>query len=1252
MPVKSALRFPNHRAKAVTFARALPAYVIDVRWAGSSKQTGADWPSVLRNCINCIFENKISDARKTFPAVLRALQSKQARLALCNELSHHVSGTKAMLEHQQFDLVVRLMNCALQDDSSMDEHGIIQFAYTCIQEHVVWQNQQFWEAAFYQDVQKDIKALYAARAESLTPRLNNELLSPTSPRDNKDFMWHRRSLLCRTQEATALEIAAEQMRIWNSIDPEKQKELITCEENTMYSQAIHYANRMVYLLIPLDNGHKASKQDLFDDERASNSIANSVAESDSVDAESGFEDQDPGETGSTVIKMVSRFIDKVCNEGGVTRDHIRNLHQMIPGVVHMHIETLEAVHRESKRLPPIQKPKILTPNMLAGEESIMDGLRVYMLPDGREEGTAGLLGGPPLLPAEGAIFLTNYRIIFKGIPCDSFGRMSLPMTDDYNHDDDLSIDDFETGPPSITPAPADAKTLERLQERSYVRDWQRLGMCSSNTSPTSKPTPDQFRLTTVNSIYMMCRSYPALLVVPATVSDESIRRFCRCYRQGRIPGITWRHPRTKALLLRGAGHHGKSVMGMLKSHPTPATSTETTSSTEQEKYLSALVSATPIFSHRPGSAWGMSDSSLSIDSLLLAAEDPLTCATLTPEVARRSNPFNKAIGTLGVFPRSSGGKGPKNFGRWGSLKDRRHSSQASLIGGQQNRSNIRHSSDMESTVDGVHTLQRAALYILGEKAQMKGIKVESAPTTDFIPVEYYDVRHTKAAFKKLMRACIPSSQNTDPEHSFHKPQSHLPCLEVWNYYLDEDLHYGPNYDLEIIQMDSQQEEEAEAADGINKSRKIVSLGYDNVNKAVPDAFSHLLEEIHKLESDLGHLPQKWKVLWDKLELPITDSLTRHASFSTALVRSHGRLVHKRSTLEILMRGKMVGAAETSLVYSHPHRFERYNYTTPTYCDLCTNLLWGPVKTGMRCMDCGYSCHEKCMENVPKNCTKYKAVADSTTSQTMQGNAGDNGSVSSGDYAKFSGSSGAINETSDSGNTAPAEIVVPTVNALASSLSRQVALLSTALVDVHDSQGHPHTLRVLIDNGSEASFITVKAARNLNLKRQHDKIQIQGIGANSSIFSSGSIHCKISPHGSCQPAIHLEAHIIPHVASVIPSQSLQFYSWDHINNLKLADPNFYISRHVDLLLGADVYAQLIRPGLVLAPSPRCPSAFNTIFGWVLSGSVQPEQTNERVINSFHVKIMEDCPENDLESTMRQFWQVEEVPMISTSPDDEL
>ena len=57
-----------------------------------------------------------------------------------------------IVEHQQFDMIVRLMNAALQDDSDMDEYGIaatllplstvfgrrltkgvIQFVYTLIQ---------------------------------------------------------------------------------------------------------------------------------------------------------------------------------------------------------------------------------------------------------------------------------------------------------------------------------------------------------------------------------------------------------------------------------------------------------------------------------------------------------------------------------------------------------------------------------------------------------------------------------------------------------------------------------------------------------------------------------------------------------------------------------------------------------------------------------------------------------------------------------------------------------------------------------------------------------------------------------------------------------------------------------------------------------------------------------------------------------------------------------------------------------------
>jgi len=45
--------------------------------------------------------------------------------------------------------------------------------------------------------------------------------------------------------------------------------------------------------------------------------------------------------------------------------------------------------------------------------------------------------------------------------------------------------------------------------------------------------------------------------------------------------------------------------------------------------------------------------------------------------------------------------------------------------------------------------------------------------------------------------------------------------------LNEELAHGPSYDLEIIQMDMQQEEEAEAADGISikNQRKVITTGY-------------------------------------------------------------------------------------------------------------------------------------------------------------------------------------------------------------------------------------------------------------------------------------------------------------------------------------------------------------------------------------------------------------------------------------------
>lgn len=75
-----------------------------VPWPPSSPPSRAwlDAPSPMFPCLQLL------------PAVLRALKGRAARRCLTQELHLHVQQNRAVLDHQQFDFVVRMMNCCLQ----------------------------------------------------------------------------------------------------------------------------------------------------------------------------------------------------------------------------------------------------------------------------------------------------------------------------------------------------------------------------------------------------------------------------------------------------------------------------------------------------------------------------------------------------------------------------------------------------------------------------------------------------------------------------------------------------------------------------------------------------------------------------------------------------------------------------------------------------------------------------------------------------------------------------------------------------------------------------------------------------------------------------------------------------------------------------------------------------------------------------------------------------------------------------------
>ncbi|XP_054911397.1 myotubularin-related protein 5 isoform X1 [Poeciliopsis prolifica] len=870
---------------------------------------------VVRNCITYIFDNKMLEAKKLMPAVLRALKGRTARVCLTQELNQHVLQNRAVLDDQQFDYIVRMMNCTLQDCSHMDEHGIAaallplvtafcrklgagitQFAYSCVQEHMVWTTMQFWEAMFYSDVQNHIKALYMETDDG-----------DQQSNSQQDDSGNRR-------EISALELAAEQNRLWPTLTKELQTERVQKEESTVFSQAIHYANRMSYLLLPLDTSKNRllRSSGLGDVESVSNSyVTNSIAGSmaESYDTESGFEDAESSDVANSVVRFINRFVDKVCNESGVTNEHLKALHTMIPDIVQMHIETLDAVHRESKRLPPIQKPKLLRPTLLPGEELVMDGMRVHLIPDGREEAT-GQMGGPPLLPAEGAIFLTTYRLIFKGTPSDALvgeqivtrsfpiasltkekrisvtltmdqfvqeglqlrsctfqlmkiafdeevasdlaesfrkhlhklrfpqhvqgtfaftvgqsGKLALePKTKDKNQslktlsknlvknakrtisrqyvgrkkeapatwenrssfqseldEDEISVSeevDQSVLTLSSTIRSSDRQTMSNVVERACCRDYQRLGLGTlSNSLTRSKNEP--FRISTANRMYTVCRSYPGLLIVPQSIVDSTIQRISRCYRQNRFPVVCWRHSRTKAVLLRSAGLHAKGVVSFFKSPnaPTAVPSQADSTSLEQEKYLQAIISSMPSYSESTGrnTLSGFTSTHMNTSESSDKLRQPKIGDLMKQVLGNKEDvPGTFSRGALGQKakvislsqPKVSGKARNSPRGKWGSIRGSgRLSAYNPDIG---TRLAGKESPQPNGGPNDPLFLrqQKAYLYIIGDKAQLKGGKQDSFQQWEVIPIEVCDVRQVKNSFKKLMKACVPSSQTTEPNMSF------------------------------------------------------------------------------------------------------------------------------------------------------------------------------------------------------------------------------------------------------------------------------------------------------------------------------------------------------------------------------------------------------------------------------------------------------------------------------------------------------
>lgn len=205
-------------------------------------------------------------------------------------------------------------------------------------------------------------------------------------------------------------------------------------------------------------------------------------------------------------------------------------------------------------------------------------------------------------------------------------------------------------------------------------------------------------------------------------------------------------------------------------------------------------------------------------------------------------------------------------------------------------------------------------------------------------------------------------------------------------------------------------------------------------------------------------------------------------------------------------------------------------------------------------------------------------------------------------------------------------------------SHSQILLATALVKAESRTGTVIDLRCLLDQGSQASFVTESTVQLLGLKRTSSRTVISGLGGDpsASINCASVVLIKIRSRIDPSLVINVKAYVLKCLTTLLPMRKVNAHVLNSLSSMVLADPSYHIPNKIDLLLGADVYSQILLEGIVKDPS-GCLVAQNTRLGWILSGLVQ--EINHRETIQCHNIVTLHLSDNAL---LRKFWELESEP----------
>lgn len=171
------------------------------------------------------------------------------------------------------------------------------------------------------------------------------------------------------------------------------------------------------------------------------------------------------------------------------------------------------------------------------------------------------------------------------------------------------------------------------------------------------------------------------------------------------------------------------------------------------------------------------------------------------------------------------------------------------------------------------------------------------------------------------------------------------------------------------------------------------------------------------------------------------------------------------------------------------------------------------------------------------------------------------------------------------------------------------------------------------------------------------ISINAVGCVSAVTVRHAVEVSLSSLSSPSISFGTIAVVLKALTDYPPCHSINLAGMKHLSGLPWADPNPFNRDPIDLIIGADLYSELLCDGVRKGDVGQ-PIAQQTAFGWIISGPiVEPRFDNfSSRLPSLHDPNLEVISSShcltSLNDDLKRFWEVEDIPSPSSrSPDDE-